>query len=234
MNAVYRRPRGFTLIELLVVIAIIGMLTALLLPAISAAREAGRRATCQANLHQFGLAFTGYLNDNREQFPQTYHAGKAASWIVQVSAYTENVDQLRSCPNDPLGGQRVAANAAGIRGSSYVMNEYLAAKTLDGCSARRLSQIQQASTAILLFEGANYGRTASSDHVHTSNWYAPGDIASGTAWDTIVAEINPAQHVNGSNYLFVDGHVELISQETVAGWVHQDTIAGTNFARPVK
>lgn len=65
------RRRGFTLVELLVVIAIIGILVALLLPAIQAAREAARRMSCQSNLHNLAIAVLDYENARKGLPPAT-------------------------------------------------------------------------------------------------------------------------------------------------------------------
>jgi len=78
MIARRRRRRGFTLIELLVVISIIGVLMALLLPAVQMAREAARRATCQSQSHQLGLALQNFLNA-KNYFPASVTYAETAT-----------------------------------------------------------------------------------------------------------------------------------------------------------
>ncbi len=93
-----RAKRGFTLIELLVVITIIGILIALLLPAVQEAREAARRLSCANNLHQIGV---GYYHRNAEYAGQELtRPMKADGWTETLKPYVEKQEVLYWCPND--------------------------------------------------------------------------------------------------------------------------------------
>jgi prepilin-type N-terminal cleavage/methylation domain-containing protein len=83
-----RRHGGFTLVELLVVIAIIGILVALLLPAIQAAREAARRSQCLNNLKQIGLAMHMY-HDTRQAIPPSRLPCHHGTWANAIWPYLE-------------------------------------------------------------------------------------------------------------------------------------------------
>jgi prepilin-type N-terminal cleavage/methylation domain-containing protein len=83
--------RGFTLVELLVVIAIIGILVALLLPAIQAARESARRAQCLNNCRQIGLAFHNY-HDNKKRLPPSRFKDQMLTWAGLILPYVEETN----------------------------------------------------------------------------------------------------------------------------------------------
>src|SRR5262245_29656521 len=142
----HRRPRGFTLIELLVVIAIIAILASILFPVFAQARDAARKATCQSNLKQFGIAFAMYASDYDGLFPNPGGRGvvgntfNGAAWYsatrnTSTNAVTDSGQGIYpylkqrgnagsnvwSCP-DALPG---AGNGQFDVGQNYSMNDYI-------------------------------------------------------------------------------------------------------------
>ena len=98
---------GFTMVELLTVIGVIAILAAILVPALSRAREQGRRSVCANNLKQIGQGFHLWAEDNREDFPQTladiYNSSTDGQLYGPDPDDCINTSLTFWCPSDPGG-----------------------------------------------------------------------------------------------------------------------------------
>lgn len=206
------RPRshgrlGFTLAELLVVIGIIALLIAMLVPALTRAREQSQVVHCQSNLRQIGLGVLMYANANRGRFPLSSHTSAPIGWIDTLVPYG-TIPAVRLCPIDPRPSPK----------TSYLTNSYMqpleawidfnpvSGATLPGGRIKAylvLSDIRHPSATVYIVESNDPG-----DHVHAVGWTTP---------DQVAGSIDVKRHRDRANYWYVDGHVASIAWSEIKG-----------------
>lgn len=156
------RDNGFTLVELLVVIAIIGVLVAMLLPAVQAAREAARRNSCVNNLKQIGLSVQMY-HDTRKHFPpgRLSWQQRGESWAFRLLPYLELDNIHRSFdPREPVFDE---ANAQAMR---TPVDTFVCPSRRSPAADRDFDNNDQAPVVQGVAAGGDYAANTGLDHLY--------------------------------------------------------------------
>jgi prepilin-type N-terminal cleavage/methylation domain-containing protein len=153
------RNDGFTLVELLVVIAIIGILVALLLPAIQAAREAARRTACQSNLKQVCLATINYETQTKKLPPSKWCERFAVTGGRGIESRHTTIPYLLTFIEETAIADRTSVNTAGIANRNEGATDY---RVCDGIATGTNNALKK-----LISEGKVKARPNSKDGYHS-------------------------------------------------------------------
>jgi prepilin-type N-terminal cleavage/methylation domain-containing protein/prepilin-type processing-associated H-X9-DG protein len=203
--------RAFTLIELLVVIAIIAILAAMLLPALSAAKQRAWTIACNSNLHQISLGMNMYAGDNNGLYPESGgtipwnvidpDTGKN-SWLQQIVSYVGNTN-VYHCPSNqllPLTQQSLFNYFNGVRAAYVVAN---------GDASVDSKKIMFASQYVLSGDTLDFETNDADKDDYTQN--CVGGPANGFSVEPDYQWEQWQAHSGGQNILFADGHSQWYS-----------------------